>query len=212
MSYIHQLVQILLHIDIFLAQMVHALGPWSYVVLFLIVFFEMGCILTPFLPGDSLLFAAGALAAVSELNVWLLMLVLTVACYSGMLINYWLGYKLGQRLYQRANSKWLNRKHLDRTHQFFENYGGKTVVISCFIAIIRTFTPFVAGMAKMAPVKYVLVSLLGSCIWVIGVLYVSYDFGNVPFVKEHFSLFVLAMIVVPTLVPVIGYWRQSAKD
>ncbi len=208
MAWFDHFIYMMLHIDIFLTQMVHIFGAWSYVILFLVVFFEMACILTPFLPGDSLLFAAGALAANSELHILPLMIILLIACFTGMMVNYWVGHKLGGPIYKRANSRWLNRKHLDKAHVFFEKYGASAIIVCCFIAILRTFTPFIAGLVKMNHVKYTIVSLIGSCFWVIGLLWISYAFGNMPFVKEHFSWFVLAMIVVPSLVPVIGLLRH----
>ncbi len=208
MAWFDNFIYMMLHIDIFLTQMVHIFGAWSYVILFLVVFFEMACILTPFLPGDSLLFAAGALAANSELHILPLMIVLLIACFTGMMVNYWIGHKLGDPIYKRANSRWLNRKHLDKAHAFFEKYGASAIIVCCFIAILRTFTPFIAGLVKMNHVKYTIVSLFGSCFWVIGLLWISYAFGNMPFVKEHFSWFVLAMIVIPSLVPVIGLLKH----
>lgn len=201
---------ILLHIDIYLAALVHSLGAWSYIILFLIVFFERGCILTPFLPGDSLLFAAGALAANSELEIVPLMLMLTLACFIGVLINYWLGYQLNDYI-QHKKPRWINQAYLNKTHSFFEKYGLSAIIVCCFIPIIRTFTPFVAGMAEMNARKYILVSLFSSCVWIIGVLWISYAFGNVPFVKQHFSWFVIAMIVIPSAIPVIGaLWHRYA--
>jgi len=161
------------------------------------------------LPGDSLLFAAGALAANSDLHIFPLMLVLLIACFSGMMLNYWVGHKLGDYIYQRANSRWLHRKHIDKAHMFFQKYGSSAIIVCCFIAILRTFTPFIAGLVKMDRVKYTIVSLIGSCFWVIGLLWISYLFGNMPFVKENFSWFVLAMIVVPSAIPVIGLLRKS---
>lgn len=212
MAWFNHFIHMMLHIDIFLAQMVHVFGYWSYAILFAVVFFEMACILTPFLPGDSLLFAAGALAANSELHIVPLMVLLFIACFIGMMLNYWIGHKLGERVY-RANWRWLDRKHLDKAHAFFERYGASAIIVCCFIAILRTFTPFVAGLVKMNKVKYTMVSLMGSCFWVIGLLWISYLFGNMPFVKEYFSWFVLAMIVVPSAVPVIGLLlRSGAKN
>lgn len=198
------LCQILFHIDIFLAQIVQMIGVWSYVILFLIVFFERGCILTPFFPGDSLLFAAGALAANSELKIIPLIIVLTTACFLGVLINYWLGYQLGKYILDKK-LRWINQDYLKKAHEFFEKYGVSAIIVCCFIPIIRTFTPFVAGMAKMSQGKYILISLLSSCLWIIGVLLISYAFGNMPFVKDHFSWFVLAMILIPSAVPLIGF-------
>lgn len=208
MSGFSHVLPMILHIDVFLAQLVHVMGFWSYIVLFLIVFFERGCILTPFLPGDSLLFAAGALAANSELQILPLMASLTFACILGALINYWLGHQLGDYI-QQKNPRWMNREYLNKTHVFFEKYGTFAIIVCCFIPILRTFTPFVAGVAEMSPRKYIVVSVFSACLWIVGVLWVSYAFGNVPFVKEHFSWFVIAMIVIPSAIPVFGaLWHR----
>lgn len=212
MPWLEHFFYMMLHLDLFLAQMVHMFGVWSYVILFVVVFFERGCILTPFLPGDSLLFAAGALAASSELDILVLMLILTAACFLGVLINYWLGYRLRDYI-NLKNPRWINRDHLKKAHVFFEKYGISAIIVCCFIPIIRTFTPFVAGMAEMSPRKYIAISLFSSCIWIISVLWISYAFGNMPFVQEHFSWFVLAMIVIPSAIPLAGviYNRYKIK-
>lgn len=202
--------QMIFHIDIFLAHIVQVMGVWSYVLLFLIIFFERGCILTPFLPGDSLLFAAGALAANGELEILLLMLLLTAACFLGVLINYWLGYQLGDYI-DLKKPRWINQAHLKKAHVFFEQYGLSAIIACCFIPVIRTFTPFVAGMAEMSPRKYTAISFLSSCVWIISVLWISYIFGNMPFVKERFSWFVLAMIVIPSAVPLIGVLLRHGR-
>jgi membrane-associated protein len=202
-----EVLQFILHIDVYLVALVQAVGFWSYAILFLIVFFERGCILTPFLPGDSLLFAAGVIAATGALNIGLLILVLAVACFLGTLINCWLGGKLGHYAY-RADSRWLNRKHLDKARAFFERFGTSALVLSCFIPIVRTFTPFVAGMAMMNKTKCLLATILASVVWVVGLLCLSYSFGNIPFIKSHFSMFVLALIIVPSLIPVLAYLRR----
>lgn len=210
-AWIPHFFSILLHIDVFLAQIVHMIGAWSYVVLFLIILFERGCILTPFLPGDSLLFAAGALAANSELLIMPLMLILTLACFLGVLVNYALGYRLAEYVEQLQNSRWIKHEHLNKAHVFFEKYGVFAIVVCCFIPIVRTFTPFAAGVAKMGARKYILVSLLSSCLWIVGVLWASYVFGNLPFVKAHFSWFVLAMIIIPSTIPIISVlWHRYA--
>ena len=212
MAWLTQILSMLLHIDVFLAQIVHTMGIWSYVLLFFIVFLERGCILTPFLPGDSLLFGAGALAVNSELQIVPLMLLLTLACFLGVLINYWLGYQLsGYIQHRQENLRWINRDYLSKAHAFFEKYGIFAIIVCCFIPIVRTFTPFVAGMAEMNRSKYIIVSLLSSCLWIIGVLWISYAFGNLPFVKQHFSWFILAMIIIPSAIPAIGWlWRRKA--
>lgn len=191
---------IILHSDIILAHMVYKMGIWSYIFLFVIIFFERACILTPFLPGDSLLFAAGALAANSGLNIYGLLFLLSFASFSGVLINYYLGYQLRQSLYSKK-PRWINLTYLNQAHVFFEKYGSWAMIACCFIPIIRTFVPFVAGMAEMNFKKYSLISLFSSCLWIIGLLCLSYRFGNMPFVKQHFSWFILAMIIIPIAIP-----------
>ena len=204
-----QLLQYILHIDVYLAQFVHFYGTWAYVALFAIIFLEMGCILTPFLPGDSLLFAAGALASASSLNIYILMSSLFLATFTGMLINYSVGSYIGPRLFHFEKSRFFNKAHLDKTHAYFERYGNKTIIIACFIPIVRTFAPFVAGMAQMEKPKFVLTCLAGSLLWVVGLLYLSYSFGNIPLVKNNFSLIVLAIIVLSLIVPAIELIRKK---
>lgn len=203
--------QLLLHIDVFLATVVNSFGAWSYVILFCVVFFERGCILTPFLPGDSLLFAAGALTATSQLEILPLMLSLTSACFVGVLINYWLGYRFGEYIQHLKNSSWIKKEHLYKAHVFFEKYGVFAIIICCFIPVIRTFTPFVAGIGKMSPCKYILISLLSSCVWIMGILWLSYIFGNTPFVRHYFSWLILGMIIVPTSIPIFSYAWQRCR-
>ena len=204
-----ELMHMLLHVDQFLLSLVNILGAWSYVVLFLIVFFERGCILTPFLPGDSLLFATGVLAANSTLNIAVLVPLLSTACFLATLVNYYLGAHLGKYIDKRTHQRWFNRKHLDRTRVFFDKYGTMAIILSCFIPIIRTFTPFVAGMARMNKATYLIATIVASLVWVAGILVLSYVFGNMPFVKDHFSLFVLALLIIPAVIPVVAYFKRS---
>jgi len=201
----------LIHLDTFLAQMVHNMGFLSYLILVVIIFFERACVLTPFLPGDSLLFAAGALAANSELSLSWLLISLILACFSGMLVNYWIGSRCGEYITKHWKSRWLNPHHIKRAHIFFEAYGIFALMVCCFIPVLRTFTPFVAGIAVMDRFKYVIVSFVSSLIWVGGILFVSYVFGNTLFVKEHFSWIILAMIIVPSVIPVIPYVTSRFK-
>lgn len=203
-----QLLQWMLHLDVYLVSLVDVLGVWSYVALFAVIFFERGCILTPFLPGDSLLFATGVIAATGGLNIQLLMLTLCSACFIGTLLNFWLGSRLGPYVYARANTRWLNKRHLDKAHAFFEQYGGMALIFSCFIPIIRTFTPFVAGMALMNKKTCLVAATIASLVWVAGLLLLSYLFGNIPFIKAHFSWIVIALIIVPSLLPVIAHVRS----
>jgi len=196
-----QLLQWILHLDVYLVSLVGVLGVWSYVALFLIVFLERGCILTPFLPGDSLLFATGVIAAAGGLNIELLLVSLTVACFLATLVNFWLGSQLGHYVYARANTRWLNKAHIDKAHVFFERYGSMALVLSCFVPIIRTFVPFVAGMALMNKNTCLLATTIASLVWVAGLLLLSYLFGNIPFIKGHFSWIVIGLMIVPVLIP-----------
>jgi membrane-associated protein len=205
---VEQLVQYIVHIDVYLAQFVHLYGMWAYIALFVIIFLEMGCIVTPFLPGDSLLFAAGALAAASELNIVLLMVLLFVACFSGMLVNYSVGCLLGPKLFHVERSRFFNKSHLEKTRAYFERYGSKTIVIACFMPIIRTFAPFAAGVAKMEKHRFVMTALFGSLLWVVGLLYLSFAFGNLPIIKSHFSLLVVGIIALSLVVPTIELLRK----
>ncbi|MCD8524239.1 MAG: DedA family protein [Gammaproteobacteria bacterium] len=200
-----------MHLDVFLAQMVHSMGVLSYLILFVIIFLERACVLTPFLPGDSLLFAAGALAANSELSLSWLSVFLLFACLSGMLVNYWVGCRCGQYITEHWNSRWINPDHIKRAHVFFEAYGISALMVCCFIPVLRTFTPFVAGIAMMNRYKYVIVSFISSLIWVGGILLVSYAFGNTSFVKEYFSWIILGMIIVPSAIPVLAYVKSLLK-
>ena len=204
---------LLLHADVLLTHLVSSLGLWSYLLLFMVIFLERGCILTPFLPGDSLLFAAGALAANHTVHLLPLMLILTVACYAGTWCNYWVGYHCGEYLY-RKNPRWLNPVHRQRAHTFFEHYGLSALVICSFIPVIRTFMPFVAGVARMSRLKYNLLSLCSAILWIIGVLGISYMVGNTKIGQHYFSWMVLAMIMIPSLIPGIHYvWqRWGASD
>lgn len=196
-----QLLQWMLHLDVYLVSLVGVLGVWSYVVLFLVVFLERGCILTPFLPGDSLLFATGVIAAAGGLNIELLVLALSAACFLGTVLNVWLGSRFGRYIAVRTNSCWLNKDHLNKARAFFERYGSMALVLSCFIPIIRTFVPFVAGMASMNKKICLLATTIASLIWVAGLLLLSYLFGNIPFIKAHFLWIVIGLIIIPAVIP-----------
>jgi membrane-associated protein len=180
---------------------VHFQGPWLYLVVWLIVFCETGLVVTPILPGDSLLFAMGALAAkeASPLSLPLLMILLMVAAILGDAVNYLIGYCAGPRVFQSEHSRFFNRKHLLRTQEFYETYGAKTIVLARFIPIVRTFAPFVAGIGKMQYRKFGLYNVLGGMAWVALCLLAGYLFGNVPFVSEHFELVLVAIILISVL-------------
>jgi membrane-associated protein len=198
------LLDLFLHLDTHLAQFVADYGRWVYAILFVIVFAETGLVVTPFLPGDSLLFAAGALAATGGLDIWLLVLLLTTAAVLGDAVNYAAGRFVGPRIFAATDhaSRWhrlLNRDHLDRTHAFFEKYGGKAVVLGRFVPIVRTFVPFVAGAGAMTYATFAIYNVIGAIVWVGICTAAGYAFGNVPIVQKHFSLVALGIVFVSVI-------------
>jgi membrane-associated protein len=197
-------------LDEHLANIINQYGTWTYAILFLIVFMETGFVVTPFLPGDSLLFAAGTFAALGSLNVWLMMILLIIAAIAGDTVNYWIGHYLGDRAY---NIKWIKKEYLDRTHAFFEKHGGKTIFLARFVPIVRTFAPFVAGMGKMSYGYFFSYNVFGGIVWVVLFSLLGYFFGNIPFVKANFELVIIAIILVSVVPAVWEAWkaRQEIK-
>jgi membrane-associated protein len=204
------LLDIVLHLDTHLLKLVAEYGVWVYAILFAIIFSETGFVVTPFLPGDSLLFVAGAIAATGEMNLWLLLGLLAVAAVLGNTVNYAIGRWLGKHLTTRA-SRWLNQKHLDKAHEFYERHGGKAVVISRFLPIVRTYVPFVAGMALMTPRQYTLYNVAGGVLWVGSLTLAGYFFGNIPWVKGNLTAIILGIIVV-SLLPLVYAFVKSKLD
>jgi membrane-associated protein len=209
------LVDLFLHLDVHLAEFVSRYGPWIYALLFAIIFAETGLVVTPFLPGDSLLFAAGALAAIGKLNPWFLFLLLAFAAVLGNTVNYAIGSYVGPRVFRADDTrgKWhrlLNRQHLDRAHAFFEKYGGMAVVLTRFVPIIRTFVPFVAGAGAMRYATFALYNLFGGVLWVGVCIGAGYLFGNIPAVKNNFSLVALGIVAV-SLLPMLFEWLKTRK-
>ena len=202
MEFIKYLIDLFLHLDQHLGEIIRDYGVWTYLVLFIIVFCETGLVVTPFLPGDSLLFAAGAFAALGALNVFWLFIILTAAAIIGDTVNYWLGHYVGPRIFSKEDVRFLNKKHLQRTHEFYERYGGKTIIIARFIPIIRTFAPFVAGIGSMTYWRFIVYNVVGAIIWVAVCLFAGYLFGNLEIVKKNFSLVILAIIFV-SIIPII---------
>ncbi|BAP56949.1 hypothetical protein THII_2652 [Thioploca ingrica] len=202
------LIDVILHLDKYLVEFTTQYGFWIYLILFLIVFCETGLVVTPFLPGDSLLFAVGTLCAVGEINITTILLLLIIAAILGDSINYWIGNIIGPKAFQDEDSKWFNKKYLERTHQFYEKYGGKTIIIARFVPIIRTFAPFVAGIGQMTYSRFLLYNVVGGIAWVTLLLYAGYFFGNVPIVKKNFSLVILIIIILSLMPAVIEFWRQ----
>lgn len=213
MEALRQFLDILLHLNRHLAELVADYGPWVYAILFVIVFCETGLVVTPFLPGDSLLFAAGALAATGGLNLALLMPLLVLAALTGDTVNYWIGYFAGEGL-QHRYPRLVRKEHLKRTHAFFERYGGKTIIIARFVPIVRTFAPFVAGAGDMGYRRFIAYSVAGALLWVLVCAMAGYFFGNLPFVQRNFSVVILAIIVIsvmPAVVEFLREWRRRKR-
>ena len=195
---IHTLIDYVLHVDRHLGVLIHDYGAWTYAILFLIIFLETGLVVTPFLPGDSLLFATGALAAVGELSIPLLWLLLSAAAVLGDSANYYIGSRLSEPVLQ-GRVRFVKRQHLERTHEFFEKYGGKTILLARFVPIVRTYAPFVAGAGRMHYARFLAFNLSGGVLWVSLFLLGGYFFGNIRLVKENFGLVVIGIIVVSVL-------------
>lgn len=210
MDVLTQFLDLLLHLDKHLALLVQQHGLWIYAILFFIVFAETGFVVFPFLPGDSLLFVAGALAAIGEggMDVGTLMAVLTVAAILGNTVNYRIGRYFGPRVFHWENSRFFNRAALQKTQAFYELHGGKTLVMSRFLPLFRTFAPFVAGIGAMPFVRFTAFNVLGALAWVVSLCLAGYWFGNMPWIKQNLSLVILAIIVVSLLPVVIGYLKH----
>ena len=203
------LLDLVLHLDVHLVKLVAEYGIWVYGILFAIIFSETGFVVTPFLPGDSLLFVAGAVAAAGEgLDVHLLFVVLALAAFGGNSVNYAIGRWLGKHFFTDRGSRWLNPKHLERAHAFYERHGGKAVVISRFVPIVRTYIPFVAGMAEMRAREYTLYNAIGAVAWVGSLSYAGFFFGNIPWIKGNLTAIILGIVVVSVLPIVIAWLRH----
>jgi membrane-associated protein len=202
---------IVLHIDVYLGALIQQYGPLVYAILFLVIFCETGLVIIPFLPGDSLLFAVGGFAALGALNIWLLILLMWLAAALGDSFNYFIGNRIGEQVYTR-DYKYIKREYIDRTHAFFAKYGGTAIVLARFAPILRTFTPFVAGVGKMNYPRFLFFNITGGLLWVAVCILCGYFFGNLPFVRDNFSIFILAIIIVsliPSAVELIRHWRRS---
>lgn len=208
-----QLIDFILHIDTHLVTLATEYGAWLYGILFLIIFCETGLVFMPLLPGDSLLFAAGSLSAApgSALDVHVLFLLLSVAAVAGDTLNYWIGHAVGPRVFHGERSRLFNRKHLERTHVFFEKYGGKTIILARFVPIVRTFAPFVAGIGAMSYGRFLTYNVIGGVVWVALFVYGGSFFGQLPFVQRNFKLVILAIIVLSCVPPVVEYWRARRQ-
>ena len=207
MEFLKQAIDFVLHLDKHLSPIIAEYGAWTYLLLFLIVFCETGLVVTPFLPGDSLLFAAGAFAATGSLSVVWLSIILIVAAILGDTVNYWIGHSLGKRLLAAKRFRVIKPEHLAYTHEFYEKYGGKTIIIARFVPIVRTLAPFVAGLGTMTYSRFMSYNVVGGVGWVVICSVAGYLFGNLPFVRDNFSIVILAIIAL-SLVPAIWeIWR-----
>lgn len=212
MELLAHFIDIVLHLDVYLASLVTQYGLWIYAILFGIIFAETGLVVTPILPGDSLLFVAGALAAVGGMDIAVLMLTLSAAAVLGNSTNYAIGRYLGPRVFQWPDSRFFNRRALEKTHAFYERHGGKTIVLSRFLPLFRTFAPFVAGIGAMGWWRFTMFNLAGGIAWVASLTLAGYWFGNVPFVKNNLTA-VIVVIVVVTLIPAaIGWWQHRKSE
>jgi membrane-associated protein len=203
LSAILQFVDIVLHVDTYLTPILQQYGGVTYLLMFLLLFCETGLVVTPFLPGDSVIFALGALAAEGGLDIGVLALVLMSAAVLGNVVNYAIGYKLGPAVFRSESSRLFKREYLDKAHSFYEKYGGMAIILGRFMPIIRTFVPFVAGIGKMKYGRYTLFNVIGSVSWVALFLLVGYFFGGLPFVQDHFSVVALGIIVISFIPPVV---------
>jgi membrane-associated protein len=199
------LIDLFLHLDKHLAAVITQYGTWTYGLLFFIIFMETGFVVTPFLPGDSLLFAAGTFAALNALNIWFILVLLAIAAVLGDTANYWIGHYLGERAY---HVKWIKREYLDRTHAFFEKHGGKTIFLARFVPIIRTFAPFVAGIGRMSYSYFFSYNVFGGIAWVALFTFAGYFFGNIPFVRDHFSMVIIVIILISVVPMIFEAWRS----
>ncbi len=199
MNFFLQFTDIFFHLDVYLGTIVELWGIWTYLILFCVIFFETGFVIAPFLPGDSLLFAAGAFAAIGSLNIWILYGTLFFAAVIGDSFNYLIGYTIGSWLLEKKYLRVIKKEHLERTQYFFQKYGGKTIVIARFFPIVRTFAPFVAGIGKMHYSRFVFFNFIGGFIWITFFLLGGYFFGNLSIVKENFSFVILGIILLSIL-------------
>jgi len=211
MELITHYIQVFLHLDRYLSLIIQEYGFWTHLILFCIIFCETGLVVTPFLPGDSLLFAAGTFAACGALELTVVLSVISVAAIAGDTINYWFGFLAGPTMLERKKIRWVRKEYLDQAHQFYEKYGGKTIVLARFIPIIRTFAPFVAGIGTMAYSRFLLYNIIGGMFWVIAMTLLGFFFGNIPMVRKNFSFVIVIIIMISILPGVIEAIRQRRQ-
>jgi len=210
MEIISHLIDLFLHLDTYLGAIISDYGGWTYGILFFVIFMETGFVVTPFLPGDSLLFAAGTFAALKYLDVGVLFLLMGIAAILGDTANYWIGHTIGDRAFS-GNIRFLKKEYLDRTHEFYEKHGGKTIILARFIPIIRTFAPFVAGVGAMTYGHFILYNIIGGLLWVAIFTFGGYFFGNIPIVKENFEFVIVAIIAISVMPMVVEFFKSRLK-
>ncbi|MBK7105212.1 MAG: DedA family protein [Ignavibacteriae bacterium] len=211
METIKYLIDLFLHLDVHLNELILQYGTVTYLILFLVIFAETGLVVTPFLPGDSLLFAAGTFAALGSFDVTILFLILTVAAILGDTVNYWIGKYIGPKVFEK-DSRFIKKEYLDRTHKFYEKHGGKTIIIARFVPIVRTFAPFVAGVGAMTYSKFILYNIVGGILWCALFIFGGYFFGNLPVVKNNFSIVIVTIILISVLPGVIEYVKHKKNN
>ena len=212
MEFLSKLLDFILHLDKHLSAIIQSFGLWTYFILFFIIFLETGFVVTPFLPGDSLLFAAGTFAAAKVLNVAWLFVILSAAAILGDTANYWIGHFIGPKVFRREKSRIFKKEYLERTHRFYERYGAETIIIARFVPIVRTFAPFVAGIGRMSYWKFISYNVIGGIGWVGVFVFGGYFFGNIPIVKRNFSLVILIIIIVSMVPAVVEFVRHRSAS
>jgi len=211
MEFVAKIVDFVLHLDVHLSALIQQIGSWTYGLLVLVIFCETGLVVTPFLPGDSLIFAAGTFAARGDLNVIVLFLLLAAAAVAGDTANYWIGKIVGPKVFQRENSRIFKKAYLDRTHNFYEKYGTETIIIARFVPIVRTFAPFVAGIGRMSYGKFLSYNVLGGVGWVALFTFGGFFFGNIPFIRRNFSFVIIAIIIISLIPAAVEFIRQRRR-
>jgi len=212
MDIIKYLIDLFLHLDAHLQQIIAQYGTVTYILLFIVIFGETGLVITPFLPGDSLLFAAGTFAAKGSFNVHLLFILLVVAAVLGDTVNYWIGHYVGPKVFEKEKVRFLKKEYLERTHKFFEKYGGKTIILARFVPIVRTFAPFVAGIGSMTYPKFITYNIIGGTLWVALFTYGGYFFGNIEIVKNHFSITIIVIILISLVPGFVEYIKHKIEQ
>lgn len=212
MEFLSQFVDLFLHLDEHMKMVIQNYGTWTYAVLFLIIFCETGLVVTPFLPGDSLLFAAGTFAAIGDLNIAFIFLLLSIAAILGDAVNYWIGFLMGPKVFRKEKSLFFKQAYLDKTQAFYEKYGGKTIILARFVPIVRTFAPFVGGVGRMKYRIFFMYNVIGALLWVFVCSISGYLFGNIPIVQKNFELAILGIIFVSVLPMAFEFWKHRSAQ